>query len=173
MELKINNNYNPKSFGVKNIILLIVCIAIPLAVGALAGYLTKNNMDVFRTINKPAFTPPATVFPIVWAVIYVMMGVGLYLVLNSCGSKFEVIYVAYPFLIQLLLNFFWSLIFFNMRAYTLAFICLVLLWGMILRTIFFWEKCNEISSYLMIVYLIWVSFAGYLNLGIIFLNQSS
>lgn len=160
----------PKAFGIKSIPLLVVCVLTPVAVGALASFLTKNNMYVFDNLKKPMFTPPAIVFPIVWSLIYVMMGAGLYLALRNSINFSQKMYVIYPYAIQLLLNFCWSLIFFNLRSYIAAFVCLALMLIMIVRTIVVWSHVSKASTYPMIVYLLWVVFAGYLNLAIVLMN---
>lgn len=167
---EVNMIYKHTNFGFKDVLLLIFCILIPETVGALSGYLTKGEIEHFRVLNKPALTPPAAVFPVVWIILYAVMGVGLYLVLRECTSTYQRIYVIFPFAIQLILNFAWSIIFFNLKAYIMAFICLALLLIMIGRTILFWVQYNKISVYLMSVYVAWVLFAGYLNLGVIILN---
>lgn len=167
---EIDTMHTHTNFGLKDVLLLILCILIPEAVGALSGYLTIGEIEHFKELNMPVFTPPAVVFPVVWMILYVVMGVGLYLALRGCTSPYQRIYVIFPFVIQLILNFGWSIIFFNVRSYIMAFICLMLLLIMIIRTIFFWVKFSRISVYLMSIYVMWVLFAGYLNLGVIVLN---
>lgn len=110
---------------------LIFCIAIPLAVGGISALLTSNTMETFSTINKPPLSPPAWLFPVVWTILYVLMGIASYLVLTSEKPNRDALTT---YAIQLAFNFFWSIIFFNFELYLLAFIWLVLLWLLILKT---------------------------------------
>lgn len=150
---------------------LITCIAIPLAVGSFSALLSQNGMETFDTINKPPLSPPGWLFPIVWTILYTLMGIASYLVLTaeqaSQQSKDRALLV---YGLQLAFNFGWSLIFFNLEAYLFAFIWLVVLWLLILKTISLFGQISKTAGYLMIPYLLWVTFAGYLNLAIYFLN---
>lgn len=146
---------------------LITCIAIPLAVGGLSAFLTRNSMQTFERIHKPALAPPGWLFPVVWIILYILMGIASYLVLISGKQKKNALRV---YGVQLLFNFFWSILFFNFEWYLFAFIWLVLLWLMILKTIDLFYQMSKPAGYLMLPYLLWVTFAGYLNLAIYFLN---
>lgn len=146
---------------------LIICLIIPLAVGGLSAFLTQNNMQTFSSINKPVLAPPAWLFPIVWTILYILMGIASYLVLTSNEENCTALTV---YSIQLVFNFLWSIIFFNLKLYLLAFIWLVLLWLLILETIIQFYKIIKLAGYLMIPYLLWVTFAGYLNFFIYLLN---
>ncbi len=148
---------------------IIICIAIPLGVGALASFLTRDNMAVFGMINKPPLSPPAWLFPVVWTILYVLMGIASYLVYTSERSK-RVSTALKVYGLQLFFNFFWSIIFFNIGNYLLAFIWLIALWLLILLTNRLFDKISETAGYLMLPYLVWVTFAGYLNWGIYLLN---
>ena len=150
----------------------VVSILIPLAVGGLSALLTMNNMNLYSEINTPALSPPAILFPIVWTVLYILMGISAAMIYNSptlLQSKKEKALFAYA--LSLFFNFTWSIIFFNLRAFAAAFIWLVVLWILILKTIIEYSKINRVATYLQIPYLIWVSFAGYLNLAIFLLNR--
>lgn len=146
---------------------LIFCIAIPLAVGGISALLTSNTMETFSTINKPPLSPPAWLFPVVWTILYVLMGIASYLVLTSEKPNRDALTT---YAIQLAFNFFWSIIFFNFELYLLAFIWLVLLWLLILKTTKQFYEISKPAGYLMVPYLLWVTFAGYLNLAIYLLN---
>ncbi|MBD5478052.1 MAG: tryptophan-rich sensory protein [Lachnospiraceae bacterium] len=146
---------------------LITCIAIPLAVGSLSALLTRNSMETFNTIAKPGLAPPGWLFPVVWTILYVLMGIASYLVLTS-GKPNDKALTTYG--IQLIFNFFWSLIFFNLELYLFAFVWLVLLWLLILKTTLLFYQISKPAGYLMVPYLLWVTFAGYLNLSIYLLN---
>ena len=146
---------------------LITCIAIPLAVGSLSALLTRNSMETFNAVTKPGLAPPGWLFPVVWTILYVLMGIASYLVLKS-GKPNDKALTTYG--IQLIFNFFWSLIFFNLELYLFAFVWLVLLWLLILKTTLLFYQISKPAGYLMVPYLLWVTFAGYLNLSIYLLN---
>ena len=140
------------------------------AVGALAGLLTRNGTKLYATsILKPPLSPPALVFPIAWAILYALMGIGaarVYLTPVS-GIRARGLQL---FLIQLAFNFLWSVIFFHFQAFGLAFIWLVILWALILMMALTFSKTDRLSALLQIPYLLWVLFAGYLNYGVWRLN---
>lgn len=146
---------------------LLLCIFTPLLTGALSGYLTKNSADLFSTLNKPPLSPPGWIFPIVWSLLYLMMGIASYLVLTS-GQPNQQALLWYA--VQLALNFLWPILFFNLELYFLSFILLVLLWWSILKTIELFYEISKPAAYLLIPYLLWVTFAGYLNFTIALLN---
>ncbi len=146
---------------------LITCLAIPLAAGSLSALLTQNNMETFESINKPVFAPPGWLFPVVWTILYILMGIASYLVLTS-GKPANTALTVYS--IQLALNFFWPIIFFNLEQYLFALIWLVLLWFLILKTASLFHQISKPAGYLMLPYLLWVTFAGCLNFFICILN---
>lgn len=150
--------------------LLAVCIAIPLAVGALAGFLTSGSMEAFGALNKPALSPPGFLFPIVWTILYVLMGISSYLVLTSGQGKMKIRDAMITYGLQLVFNFFWSIWFFNFGWYLFAFVWLLVLWVLIFNTIASFYEISKIAAYLMIPYLLWVTFAGYLNFAIYLMN---
>ena len=144
----------------------IVFILISLAVGGLSAFLTRNNMNVFDAIQKPPLTPPAIVFPIVWTILFALMGYGaarVYLE-DPTSNGIEV------FGINLAVNFFWSIIFFNLQAYTFAFIWLLLLIAVVIVMIIKFYRVDKAAAYLQLPYLAWLLFAGYLNLYIALMN---
>ena len=143
---------------------------IPLIVGGASALVTGGNMDVYSRINRPPLSPPGIVFPIVWTILFTLMGISLYLVWNKenySGSKAG---AYFWFFAQLFLNFIWSPIFFGAQQYLAAFIVLVLLWLCIIAMIISFYKISKPAAILQIPYLIWVTFAGYLNLAIYILN---
>lgn len=146
---------------------LILCLAVPLLGGGLAGLVTMNSMKAFATLNQPPLSPPGWLFPVVWTVLYVLMGTASYLVLTS-GRPNGLALLLYG--AQLLFNFFWPLFFFNMQAYLFAFVWLVLLWLLILAATILFFRISRPAGWLMVPYLLWVAFAGYLNLSIYLLN---
>ena len=150
--------------------LLIICITIPLAVGSLSGFISARAMDSFSQLNQPPFSPPGFLFPIVWTILYILMGIASYLVLTSGQSQTKIKDAMITYGLQLFFNFFWSIIFFNLEWYMFAFVWLVVLWVLIFNTIISFYEISKTAAYLLIPYLIWVTFAGYLNLGIYLLN---
>ena len=146
---------------------LVTCLIIPLAIGIISALLTRNNMETFDLINKPFFAPPSWLFPVVWTILYILMGIASYLVFISKKPNKTALTV---YGIQLIFNFFWSIIFFNLELYLFAFIWLVLLWLLIFKTTILFYQISKPAGYLMIPYLLWVTFAGYLNFSIYLLN---
>ena len=150
--------------------LLIICLVIPLAVGGIAALLTGGGMDTFETLNQPPLSPPGWLFPVVWTILYILMGIASYLVLTSGKSEENIRRALVLYGIQLAFNFLWPIFFFGLSAYLFAFIWLVALWLLILATTVSFYRISDIAGYLMIPYLVWVTFAGYLNLGVYLLN---
>jgi len=146
---------------------LVTCLVIPLTVGSLSALLTQNSMETFNSITKPGIAPPGWLFPVVWTILYILMGIASYLVLTS-GKPNDDALIVYG--IQLVFNFFWSIIFFNLKLYLPAFIWLVLLWLLILKTTLLFYQISKPAGYLMVPYLLWVTFAGCLNFSIHLLN---
>lgn len=148
----------------------LICIAVPLLVGGLSALITRKGMDIFETINKPPLSPPGWIFPVVWTVLFILMGIASYLVLVSGKPQGEINRALTVYGIQLIFNFFWSIFFFNFSLYLFSFIWLVLLWLLILAAIVLFYRISKPAGYLMIPYLLWVTFAGYLNFQIYLLN---
>ena len=146
---------------------LIFCMGFPLALGGLAGLLTRSGMETFQWIRKPALSPPGWLFPVVWTILYLLMGIASYLVLTS-GKPNRPALAVYG--IQLIFNFLWPIIFFNLEAYLFSFICLVILWLLIITTMILFFRISKSAGYLLVPYLLWVTFAGYLNFSIYLLN---
>lgn len=146
---------------------LLASLAVPLAIGGLSALLTKDSMETFDSLNKPALSPPGWLFPVVWTVLFVLMGLACYLVVTS-GRSNRVTLTLYG--VQLFFNLLWSLIFFRAGAYLAAFIWLILLWLLILATTVLFYRISKPAGLLMLPYLLWVTFAGYLNLSIYLLN---
>ena len=149
----------------------IVFILISLGVGVLAALLSSGGTQLYNgSLVKPPLSPPAVVFPIVWTVLYTLMGISaarIWLSPESAERRRGLnIYIA-----QLIVNFFWSLIFFNAQAFGFAFFWLLLLWVLILWMILTFYKTDKLAALLQIPYLLWVSFAGYLNFMIWQLNR--
>lgn len=139
-------------------------------VGILAGLLTRDATAIYaNTINKPPLAPPAVVFPIVWTILYALMGIGAARVAISPNRDPEDIALNL-FVIQLIVNFFWSFFFFNAQAFGFAAIWLVLLWVLVLLMIIAFWKVDRLAAWLQIPYLIWLTFAAYLNFAVFLFN---
>ena len=151
--------------------LLVKCIAIPLAVGALAGLLSGGGMGKFAELNKPPLSPPGWLFPVVWTVLYLLMGISSYLVCTSGAEKEKIAGAISLYFYQLLVNFLWPIFFFDFGWYLFSFFWLLLLWVMIVLLIKRFGQISKPAAYCLVPYLLWVSFAGYLNLGIWWLNR--
>ena len=149
---------------------LLTCLLIPLSVGAVSGIVSGGGIDGFDSIIKPPLSPPAWLFPIVWTLLFILMGIASYLVLVSGAEKDDIIRALTFYGIQLFFNFFWSIIFFNLQWYLAAFVWLVVLWILIVTTTVLFYKISKPAGYLMIPYILWVAFAGYLNFAIFLLN---
>ena len=153
----------------KKIITYAVSIAVALGVGSLSALLTSGSMDIYSSVETPSLSPPSIVFPIVWTILFTLMGISAARVYIANGYKRNNALTVYA--VQLAVNFCWSIIFFNMRAFLFAFIWLILLWGLIIVMIKGFYKHDKTAAYLQIPYLLWVTFAGYLNFGIYWLNR--
>ena len=139
-------------------------------VGGIAGLFTSMGMDEYKLVKKPPLTPPAIVFPIVWTILYALMGVSVARIWLAPATK-ERNHGLIISAVQLFFNFFWSIIFFNLQAYGFAFFWLIALWVLILGMIIIFNKTDRLAAFLQIPYLIWVTFAGYLNLMVWLLNR--
>ncbi len=149
---------------------LVICVAVPLAVGALAGVLSRGGMEDYKTMYKPLLAPPGWVFPAVWTILYVLMGVASYLVYTSTASPERIRRAMTAYVLQLAANFIWPLIFFLLEAYLVAFLWLILLFALALVCALRFGYIDARAGKLMAPYLLWLFFAAYLNLGVYLLN---
>ncbi len=149
---------------------LIISVLIPLAVGGLSALLTMGSMEHFGMLGQPPLSPPAMLFPIVWTILYTLMGIASYLVIESSVSIEQKASALKPYFVQLAFNFFWSILFFNLEVYEISFAWLLALLALIVITAVRFAKINKWAGILMIPYILWVAFAGYLNAGIAVLN---
>ena len=141
------------------------------AVGALSGWLTREGTQIYaQTIVKPPLSPPGWVFPVVWAILYALMGIGAAKVYQAPASKTRSMGLNL-FITQLVVNFFWSPIFFNLQDFGFSLLWLLLLWGLVLWMILVFRKVDPLAAKLQIPYLLWLTFAAYLNLGVWYLNR--
>lgn len=141
------------------------------AAGALSGWLSREGSEVFsQAVTQPPLSPPAILFPIVWTILYALMGIGAARVSLTPPSP-QRSRGLNLFVIQLVVNFFWSLIFFNAQAYGFAFLWLLLLWVLVLLMILAFRKVDPLAAWLQIPYLLWLTFAAYLSFGVWYLNR--
>ncbi len=151
------------------ILRLILAVLLCEGAGILGSLFTISSIPTwYATLNKPFFSPPNSIFGPVWTILYLLMGVALFLIWENKGSKGRALQV---FFIQLGLNVLWSLVFFGAHQLLLSLIIIVALWYFIFQTIKAFARINKTASYLLYPYLTWVSFALILNLGIVILNR--
>ena len=148
-----------------------VWILIAEAVGALSGWLSREGMEVYsQTVTQPPLSPPMWLFPVVWGILYALMGIGaarIWMAPESPERKRGLnLFVA-----QLVVNFFWSPIFFNLQAFGFAFVWLLLLWALVASMIWTFYKVDPLAAWLQVPYLIWLTFAAYLNLAVWLINR--
>lgn len=152
---------------IKNKSALIIAILIPIAVGTLSA-LFSGRTSLYSTINKPPLSPPGLIFPIVWFILYILMGISSYIIYESDSP--EKIEALNTYALQLFFNFWWSIIFFRFSLFLFAFLWLLALIFLISVMIYQFYRINRLSSYLQIPYLLWCLFAAYLNFMIYRLN---
>ena len=180
-KVKLKKAHNGKR---KNIIKEIFCvnnkfdftgllknILISVGGGILVGFITRNSMSVYNGLKKSFLTPPNSIFSIVWIILYILMGIAAYRIyMNNKAEKND--YNGYfYYLVQLLVNFLWSIIFFNLRLYGISFILIIILLVLIIITTIKFFKVDKISGVLMIPYILWVTFASYLSFYIWMFNE--
>lgn len=153
----------------KKIELLIINILLPLAVGALAGAISGGGINAYEAMVKPSFSPPGFIFPIVWTILYILMGIAAFLV-SSQNTKESQQAMKWYYL-QLAVNFLWPIFFFSFGWYLFSFVWIILLIILIVKTIQSFYPISKTAAYLLIPYLIWVLFAAVLNFGVYYLNR--
>ncbi len=146
-------------------------ILLPILVGALSGILISGNTNVYDVLVKPPFALPGKFFGVVWGVLFLLMGVALYLYSNSNASEEEKQEGKTYFFIQLLFNFFWPILFFNLGQRFLAFLLLIVLLVFVIFTTLKFYQAKPISGILLLPYLLYTAYAGYLNFAIWYLNM--
>jgi translocator protein len=157
--------------GKKDILALITSIVIAEGAGFLSGLLSMSGMGDYQKIAKPAFSPPGWIFPIVWTILYLLMAIAFYRIYLLGKQGRDVKKATLCYFIQLVLNFLWSIIFFRFELYGLAFLELLLLLAFILLTTVEFYKKDRIAGLLMVPYILWVTFAAFLNYSIWILNK--
>ena len=147
---------------------LLVSLLLSLGTGGLSALLTRGSMERYGSLHPPPLSPPGWVFPVVWTILFTLMGIAAYLVWMRDSTGRNGALALYG--VQLVFNFIWPLLFFNLQNYALAFFWLLALWVLILLTTLRFFKETPAAGWLMVPYLVWVAFAGYLNAGVWLLN---
>lgn len=147
---------------------LLLNLLLPLGVGGLAALFTRGAMEQYGSLNQPPLSPPGWVFPVVWTALYLLMGLAAYLVWQTGSAARGGAFFLYG--VQLALNFGWTLLFFCVQNYLFALVWLFLLWVAVLCTLTRFFQLRPAAGWLLLPYLLWVTFAGYLNAGVWLLN---
>lgn len=147
---------------------LAINIAITLAVGGISALVTGGGFRDYSGVVKPAFSPPSWIFPVVWTLLYIVMGISACLVWERDESEKRSPFAVYA--VQLFMNFMWPIFFFSFKAYLFSFVWLLLLWAFVLIMIISFYKVSRTAGLLQLPYLLWLTFAAYLNLGVFLLN---
>ncbi len=151
---------------------LIFAIVICQLAGFIGSIFTTPKIAIwYASLSKPAFNPPNWLFGPVWTILFILMGISLYLIIIQDTREKKVKIAAFVFGIQLALNTLWSILFFGLQSPLLAFIEIIFLWLAILATILLFRKINKTAAYLLIPYILWVSFAAVLNLSVFLMNR--
>ncbi|MBQ4561564.1 MAG: tryptophan-rich sensory protein [Clostridia bacterium] len=147
---------------------LLISILISLGTGIIAGLITRGSVADYASLDKPAFAPPGWLFPLVWGILYILMGISAFLIYESiCTNRDRALKL---YALQLGVNFLWPIIFFNLKLYTLAFIWILALWILIIAMITSFYRCNKTAAYLQIPYFVWVTFATVLTYAVAVMN---
>lgn len=147
-----------------NYLALAVILTVTFGIGLLSSILSGDNLYQYSVMYQPPFSPPGWVFPIVWNILFLLMGISAYIVYSSNSETKKPALILY--MIQLIFNFGWSILFFKFNTYWGSFLWLLVLWGLIYSTIKKFSSISQIAGKLLYPYLIWATFAGYLNLAI-------
>ena len=155
----------------KKLRIAFVFVIIAEVAGATGSIFTASAIPAwYATLNKPTFNPPNFIFAPVWTILYFLMGVSAFLVFEKGFTKKEVRFALLVFALQLILNVLWSFVFFGLKSPSLAFLEIIILWVSILATILAFYKISKPASFLLLPYLLWTTFAAFLNFAILRLN---
>jgi translocator protein len=154
------------------IVKLVISVLLPLGLGAIAGMFTAQAVpEWYASLNKPSFSPPNWIFGPVWTSLYILLGISFFLIWKQDAGKLRNLAIL-VFMMQLVLNFGWSFIFFYFNLIGFALIEIVVLWMSIVLMIILFYQIKPLAAYLNIPYLVWVTFASILNAAYFFLNRS-
>jgi tryptophan-rich sensory protein len=158
--------------GTFNLKALILSIFLTEGIGLLSGFLSMSDMNFYTTLKKPFFSPPGWVFPVVWPILYFLMALAVYRIWMKGQSGEFINKAIFLYILQLMLNFLWPIIFFRFQLFGIAFLELIILLIFILLTTFEFFRIDKLAGILMLPYILWVSFAGVLNYAIWILNEA-
>ena len=150
---------------------LIICLLFPLAVGGLAAALTMGSMEQFAALAQPPLSPPGWVFPVVWTILYLLMGWASFLIWKSDAPQAAKKRTLGLYGVQLAANFVWPLLFFRAGLYGFALIWLVILLVLVAETMLAFGRIGRRAAWLLAPYFLWLLFAAYLNAGVWLLNR--
>lgn len=153
----------------QKILLFIACVALPLVVGGVSAALTGDAMSKFGQFNQPPLSPPAWLFPVAWSILYILMGIASFLIIIA-KTKNKKAGTLTIYGVQLAFNFAWSLIFFLAEQYWIAFFWLITMWLMIIVLTVKAKKFSMAAMWMLMPYILWTTFAAYLNISIAILN---
>lgn len=156
-----------KKINVTDLFLFVISTEL---IGALSGLLSGNFSDFYGNLNKPAFAPDGLVFPIVWGILYALMGISAYLIFNSDKAKPKKKKALIIYAVQLFVNFSWSIVFFRFRMIGLSIAVILVLIILVAGMIYNFKRISPLAAYINIPYLLWIIFAAYLNIAIQILN---
>lgn len=153
---------------------LLGCSALTLAVGGLSAFLTHDSMKLYQTLQKPPFSPPAIVFPIVWTILYLLMAVSFCMVMQQCSRSHSSLQTpAWLYGTQLVCNGLWPILFFSLGYRLFSLLWLLLLLALVSRMILVFARIQKKAALLQLPYLLWLCFAAYLNLGVWMRNKTA
>ena len=149
---------------------LLLCLAIPLGVGGLAALLTGGGMGEYSNFIKPPYSPPGWLFPVAWTILYLLMGYASYRVWTADADRVKIRRALTLYFAQLAVNFLWPRVFFGAKWYLAAFFVLLVLWVLVFLCIYAFADVDEKAGDLLLPYILWITFAAYLNVGVYLLN---
>lgn len=144
---------------------LIIALLIPLLIGGISAALSSKGMATYGSMKKPPLSPPPWVFSVAWTILYIMMGIASYFIIVSETSMSSKAMALIVYVIQLVMNFAWSIIFFNAGEYLISFIWLMVMWCIVILCAVRFYPISRVATCLFIPYILWLTFAAYLNLG--------
>lgn len=139
-------------------------------VGVLSGIIAGNSFSFYKEIVRPPFSPPGWIFPIVWIILYALMGISAYFIYNSKATVRQKNFALALYTIQLVVNFLWSIVFFRLKMLVFSVVIILLLLVLICVMLYSFYRIRSVAVYLNIPYLLWTAFASYLNIGVLILN---
>lgn len=148
---------------------LIIITIITFLVGSFFSFFVMDNMQTFKELNKP-FELPGIIFPIVWSILYLLMSISYYISTEKSKTLDEKNSIRKIYIVQLIVNSLWTLIFFGLNLYFIGFLWILLLIVLVIIMIYRMFNVSKLSAYLQIPYLLWLVFAGFLNFSIFLLN---